>query len=116
MTREIKMTTSRLKPITILLVGAALMLAIAPSAEARKKKQQDDPVTPTKSVKIDHSQLDTSRLVWPLPPDVPRIKFVQEIYGENRAIVPAGQAKKKKQGWMDRVAGLQTTDNGSLKK
>jgi DNA-binding beta-propeller fold protein YncE len=108
------MTTSKLKPITIWLAIATLIFAMAPSAYAKKKKQEE-PITPKKSAKIDHSQLDTSRLVWPLPPDVPRIKFLQEIYGEDKPAVPAGQ-KKKKQSWMDRVAGLQTTDNGSFKK
>jgi DNA-binding beta-propeller fold protein YncE len=110
------MTTNRLKPITIWLAIATLVLALAPSVYAKKKKQVEPPAS-KKTVKIDHSQLDTSRLVWPLPPDVPRIKFLQEIYGEDRPPVPAGQkAGKKKQSWMDRVAGLQTTDNGSFKR
>ncbi len=110
----ITMTTTKLKPITLWLAIAALVLALAPNTYAKKKKQEEPPA-PQKSAKLDHSQLDTSRLVWPLPPDVPRIKFLQEIYGEDRPPVPAGQ-KKKKQSWMDRVAGLQTTDSGSLKK
>ena len=115
MTWGMTMTISRLKPITIWLAMAAVVLAMAPGAYAKKKKQEE-PTAARKTVKIDHSQLDTSNLVWPLPPDVPRIKFLREIYGEDRPPVPAGEAKKKKQGWMDRVAGMQTTDNGSFKK
>ena len=42
---------------------------------------------------------------------------MKEIYGEDKPAVPTGQnPKKKKQSWMDRVAGLQTTDYGSVKK
>lgn len=106
--------TTKFKPITIWLAIITLVFALAPYGYAKKKKKEEPPPQ-KKSNQIDHSQLDTSRLVWPLPPDVPRIKFLQEIYGEDRPPVPAGQ-KKKKQGWMDRVAGLQTTDNGSFKK
>jgi DNA-binding beta-propeller fold protein YncE len=108
--------TTKLKPITIGLAIAALVLALVPNTYAKKKKQEEPPAA-KKSAKLDHTQLNTSQLVWPLPPDVPRIKFLQEIYGEDKPPVPAGQGqKKKKQSWMDRVAGLQTTDNGSLKK
>jgi len=109
------MTTTKSKPITIWLAITALVFALAPYGYAKKKKQEEPPA-PKKSNQIDHSQLDTSKLVWPLPPDVPRIKFLQEIYGESKPPVPAGQKGKKKQSWMDRVAGLQTTDSGSLKK
>ena len=110
------MTNLKFKPIAIWLATAALALAFAPNSYAKKKKQEEPP-TPKKAAQLDHSKLNTSQLVWPLPPDVPRIKFVQEIYGEDKPPVPAGQTqKKKKQSWMDRVAGLQTTDNGSFKR
>jgi len=116
MTKTMTMTmTMKFKPITIWLAAAALVLALAPNTYAKKKKQEE-PIAPKKTEKIDHTQLNTSQLVWPQPPDVPRVKFLREIYGEDKPVVPAGQSKKKKQGWMDRVAGLQTTDNGSLKK
>jgi DNA-binding beta-propeller fold protein YncE len=109
------MTTIKFKRITICLAISALLLTLAPYGHAKKKKQEDAPA-PKKAAQIDHSKIDTSKLVWPLPPDVPRIKFLQEIYGENKPPVPAGQKGKKKQSWMDRVAGMQTTDNGSLKR
>lgn len=107
--------TKNLKPITIWVAIAGLTLALAPSGYAKKKKKEEPPA-PKKANTIDHSKIDTSKLQWPLPPDVPRIKFLQEIYGESKAPVPAGQQAKKKQSWMDRVAGLQTTDSGALKK
>jgi len=107
--------TIKLKPISIWLAVASLALALAPQSFARKKKQ-DEPAAPRKAAQLDHSKLDTSRLVWPLPPDLPRIKFLREVYGEDQPAAAPGQNNKKKQGWMDRIAGLQTTDNGSLKK
>lgn len=91
---------------------AALALSLAPLAHAGKKKKSA-PEPTKKSTTIDHSKIDTSKIVWPLPPDIPRIKFVKEIYGEEK---PVAEAKKKKQGWMDRVAGLQTTDTGQIKR
>ena len=110
------MSTSNFKPITIWLAISALVIALAPYSQAKKKKVEPPP-EPTKSSKIDHSQIDTSKLVWPLPPDIPRIKFVQEVFGEEKPALPPGQKPaKKKQGWMDRVAGLQTTDTGAIKQ
>jgi DNA-binding beta-propeller fold protein YncE len=111
-----KMATIRFKEITIWLAIPALVLALGTAADAKKKKKEEPKPQP-KSTEVDHSLLDTSKLVWPLPPDVPRIKFLQEVFGEPKPQVPAGQkAPKKKQSWMDRVAGLQTTDTGGLKR
>jgi DNA-binding beta-propeller fold protein YncE len=94
----------------------AIALLFVPSGFADKKKKKGAEEPAPKAEKIDHSQIDTSKLVWPLPPDIARIKFVTELYGEQRpGPAPGQQAKKKKQGWMDRVAGLPTTDSGALK-
>jgi DNA-binding beta-propeller fold protein YncE len=112
-----KMTTTKFKAITMWLAISALVLALAPCGYAKKKKKEEPQPQQKKSTAVDHSLIDTSKLVWPLPPDVPRIKFLQEVMGEERPQVPAGQkAPKKRQSWMDRVAGLQTTDTGALKR
>ncbi|HEY7099234.1 MAG TPA: 6-bladed beta-propeller [Terriglobales bacterium] len=111
------MAMTKLKPITIWLAISALVFALAPYSHAKKKKEKESEVTVAKSKSVDHSLIDTSNLVWPLPPDIPRIKFVQEVFGEEKLPVAPGQkAPKKKQGWMDRVAGLQTTDTGAIKQ
>jgi len=96
---------------TVWVVIFALILACAPYGHAKKKKAPA-PVQ-KKSGEIDHSKIDTSRLVWPQPPDIPRIRFVREVYGEEKP--PVSKAKKK-HSWMDRVAGLQTTDSGAIKQ
>jgi sugar lactone lactonase YvrE len=112
-----KMNTRSPRPIALGLAIVALALVVVPAAQAdKKKKKKEAEPAPAKIEKIDHSQIDTSKLVWPLPPDVPRIKFVQELYGEERPIATEGQQSKKRQSWMDRVAGLPTTDSGAFKK
>jgi DNA-binding beta-propeller fold protein YncE len=104
------------KPITrwmAMLVIASLSL---PVAQADKKKKKGEVGAPKKVETIDHSQIDIRKLVWPLPPDIARIKFVKELYGEQRPDpIPGQESKKKKQSWMDRVAGLPTTDSGAIK-
>jgi len=97
------------------IIAIAVLLVPPAFADKKKKKAAEGPAP--KVEKIDHSQIDTSKLVWPLPPDVPRIKWVHEYYGEEKPKVAEGkQAPKKKQSWMDRVAGVPTTDSGAIKK
>ena len=101
--------------ISVWLAITAIIFCLVPSSYAKKKKTEAQ--VQKKSAEIDHSRIDTSKLVWPLPPDIPRIRFMKEIYGEEKPPLPAGQkALKKKQGWMDRIAGLQTTDSGAVRK
>jgi DNA-binding beta-propeller fold protein YncE len=109
------MTTMTLRfksPITLWFAISALALSLVPLVHAGKKKKAEPPTDTKKPATIDHSKIDTSKLVWPLPPDIPRIKFVKELYGEEK---PPEAKKKKKQSWMDRVAGLQTTDSGQVR-
>lgn len=115
------MNSRSYKPITtwLTILAIALLFNSATAADQKKKKKaaSDTETTPKRVEAIDHSKIDISKLVWPLPPDTPRIKFVQEIYGEEKPKLPEGQKEqKKKQSWMDRVAGLQTTESGALKQ
>src|SRR5208282_2848333 len=65
---------------------SVLLLFAAGPVQAKTKK----PVTPS-----------NLNLVWPLPPEQPRIKFVRSIYG-------AGDIEPlKKANFLDRVAGIQ---------
>ena len=97
--------TTKLNKVTTGLAIVGMVLALVPCGYAKKKKPQEPPA-PKKSNRVDHSKIDTSKVVWPLPPDVPRVRFLQEIYGESKPPAPAGQPAKKKQSWMDRVAGI----------
>jgi sugar lactone lactonase YvrE len=92
---------------------AALALLLVPASHAGKKdkKKKQETVAPAKKQGIDRSKIDTSKLVWPLPPDLPRIKFISEHFGEPPKPSEA-KPKKKKQGWMDRMAGVQQRESG----
>lgn len=92
---------------------AALALLLVPASHAGKKdkKKKEEAPAPAKKEGIDRSKIDTSKLVWPLPPDLPRIKFVSEHFGEPQKPVEA-KPQKKKQGWMDRMAGVQQRESG----
>jgi DNA-binding beta-propeller fold protein YncE len=84
---------------------AAMALALAPTAQAGKdKKKKDLTQQPQKPL------IDTSKLVWPEPPDIARIRYLTLLEGEEQPPDPTGKRAKKKQGWMDRVAGVDVQD------
>lgn len=64
-------------------------------ADAQKAKKKDVP-PPTPAI-------DLSKLVWPPPPDIPRIRYLNELSGEEDFHPSSG---KKKKSWMDRMAGV----------
>ncbi len=75
------------KHITLIFGLAALSLLLAaPQASAGKKKD-------------DKAQAGPTNLVWPLPPDKPRLKFL-ESYSNNYDIEP-----RKKRSWVDKMVG-----------
>jgi DNA-binding beta-propeller fold protein YncE len=67
----------------------ALLLLLAPSGAAAGGKKKKGPAAPN------------IPLVWPLPPEKPRIKYIQSIYGANDV------ESVKKASFLDRVAGIQ---------
>jgi DNA-binding beta-propeller fold protein YncE len=89
------------------LLAMLLLGAFAPAAMAKDKKDKKNqpPAAPT----MPEPKIDTSKLVWPKPPDIARVKYVASLAGE-KPEAPAAQPKKNKHGWMDRLAGIQTTD------
>lgn len=97
----------------LLLTVILSMLVFAPTLAAKKKKVEEPAPQPKKTDEIDRSKIDTTKLVWPLPPDLPRIRFVKEFFGEPPKVV---EVKKKKQGWMDRMAGVQQRDEVKASK
>ncbi len=91
------------------LVIALLALSLAPAVHAGKKKKK---VTTTEAAKpAELPEVDTSNLVWPDPPDIARIRWLEQYRGEPKPTQAAVEEKKKKkkstQGWMLRLAGVQ---------
>lgn len=84
---------------------ALLALSLAPVTEAKKKKKAEAPQSPQEVAPV----IDTSKLVWPQPPDIARIRWLSELRGEQPPPLET-KSKKKKQGWMDRLAGVQQQD------
>lgn len=70
----------------------------------KKKTPPADASKPAPKVEI-----DTSKLVWPSPPSIARVKYTTYYAGEK--IDYSAPAKAKKQSWMDRVAGTKQVDN-----
>jgi DNA-binding beta-propeller fold protein YncE len=89
----------------LLMLGvSALALSLTPAAHAGKKKRSapEAPKVPTLP------EVDTSNLVWPDPPDIARVRWIEQYRGEPKPVEPANQPKKKatKQDWMLRLAGV----------
>jgi DNA-binding beta-propeller fold protein YncE len=101
-------------------LGTMLCLAIgtlfAPPAYAGKKDKdkEKDQKEAAQAQQPAKPPVDTSKLVWPPPPDVARIRWMTQIKGEADVKPPVKQAKKKT-GWMDKMAGVQMPTSGDKK-
>lgn len=86
-----------------------LLLALAPATllGSDKKKKTDDAPAPVQQAKLD---VDTSKLVWPNPPNIARVRWLNYYAGMKIDRTPVAPTKKK-QSWMDRVAGTKQEDN-----
>lgn len=92
------------------LTGAILTLALwglSPTAFADKKEKA--PQSAQDEAEAAEPKIDTSQLVWPRPPDIARIRWVAQFKGEPAPAAPSASAKKK-QKWMDRLAGKRQID------
>lgn len=96
------------KILAALLVGLAMILSVSPSASAKDKKLKvkvgADSIPKQKNIL---EGMDMSKIMWPNPPAITRIKYLNYWSGE-KFVAPKDQGKKKKQGWMDRVSGVAT--------
>jgi len=89
-----------------LVILLALGLASPICVYGSKKKKADTTPQPA-APKV---EIDTSKLVWPSPPDIARVRYLNYYAGMKIDYTPA-PAGKKKQSWMDRVAGTKQADN-----
>jgi DNA-binding beta-propeller fold protein YncE len=72
-----------------------------------KNKKKTEAAPPPEPPKLD---IDTSKLVWPNPPNIARVRWLHYYAGMKIDHTPAPTTKKK-QSWMDRVAGTKQEDN-----
>ncbi len=87
-----------------LAIAVLVMLLLTASSVAfgdKKKKKDDQP--PQKQVSI-YDVIDKSKVVWPQPPNIARVKYLDYFAGEKLPDFSA-QPAKAKSSWMDRLAG-----------
>jgi DNA-binding beta-propeller fold protein YncE len=92
------------------LAALAILLALglaSPVSVYGKKKKADATPQPAAAP---NAGIDTSKLVWPNPPNIARVRYLNYYAGMKIDYAPA-KATKKKQSWMDRVAGTKQLDN-----
>jgi len=85
---------------------AFALAAVTPSlraAEQKKKEQKKETPAPAQPAA---SKPDPKKLVWPAPPDVPRIQWLAQVSSQDDLTPPAQVKKKKKSSWMDKLAGV----------
>lgn len=90
------------RPAAALLIIFALVCATAVSAYGDKKKKNGDAAAEQPAAK--KFDIDISKLVWPSPPSIARVRYLSYYAGMK---IDYSQPAKKKQGWMDRLAGAQ---------
>lgn len=94
-----------------LVTAVAVLLALllpAPTFAKHKKKSDEQAAQPAPAPK---PQIDVTKLVWPEPPNIPRIRYTTYFAGEKLDDTPLAQQPKKKSTWMDRLAGVQDGNN-----
>ncbi|HEY4933870.1 MAG TPA: 6-bladed beta-propeller [Terriglobales bacterium] len=94
----------RCKVSAALVCVVALVLACGISLHAKQKKQA---APPPKKDPNPLEVLDYSKIVWPNPPAIARIKYSSQFFGEKRE---TAAQQKSKEGWMDRLAGVTAGD------
>ena len=93
----------------MLAMGLVAMLLLTASTAAFADKKKKDDQQPQKVVSI-YDRIDKSKVVWPQPPNIARVKYMDYFAGEKLPDFNA-QATKPKSSWMDRLAGT-TADKG----
>jgi DNA-binding beta-propeller fold protein YncE len=84
-------------------VLALLAAVLASPAFAQKKKAAPAPAPEEEAKPM--SSLNTSNLMWPQPPAIPRIKYL-DYFSQEKPEPVVAQPPKEKKSWMDRMAGV----------
>jgi DNA-binding beta-propeller fold protein YncE len=97
------------KALAALVIILALGFASPLAAYGKDKKKKDAEAAPVPA-EPQGEPVDLSKLVWPNPPAIARVRWLNYFAGMKIDYTPA-ETKKPKQSWMDRVAGSKQVDN-----
>ena len=97
-----------------MLAIAACVFSLASPAFAKKKPTAAPAAEAAKDQESVYKKLNFSKIVWPPPPAIPRIRFLN--YFSNEKWQPIEVKAKKKAGWMDRMAGGLTQEEKTQMK
>jgi len=81
----------------------AIAIVVAPASLAFGSGKKKDTAEAPQQVNL-LSTVDKARIVWPAPPDIARVKYMDYFAGEKLPDFSA-KAEKKKSSWMDKLAG-----------
>jgi DNA-binding beta-propeller fold protein YncE len=86
----------------------SLLLAfVAAGFPARAQKKNKKASAAAESQQQKRIALDITKIVWPNPPALARIRFMDILSGEKIDWAAINTPQKRKQSWMDRLAGAQ---------
>ena len=85
----------------------ALLLAVLLSAvpSQAQKKSNKNKATQDSSIAPKRVSFDVTKIVWPSPPEIPRVAFQTILTGQKIDWAGLQTTQKPKQSWMDRLAG-----------
>lgn len=86
---------------------AILLLPCLVAAPAFAQKKNKNAKNADQTKKPDRIAFDISKIVWPSPPELARIKFENILTGQKIDWAALQGNQKPKQSWMDRLAGEQ---------
>ncbi len=102
-------TSTRWPSVVATLICALTIMCATATLQAKDKKQQAAAPAPQKNLL---ELLDYSKIVWPNPPAITRIKYLSYFSGEKREAPNA----PKKTSWMDRLSGAAVGQAGPSDK
>ncbi len=91
---------------SLALLIAALLLSLILPAPLQAGKKKADVAAPT-TLGPNQRSFDVTKIVWPSPPDIPRLAFKMIYTGQKIDWAGLQSNQKPKQSWMDRLAGEQ---------
>ncbi len=90
-------------PRRMLTTAALILLAVVYASQALADQKKNDQAAPAQQPQ-GPPKIDISNIVWPQPPAIGRVRYLDYFAGEKKP--PEKQKEVKKKSWMDRMAGV----------